>query len=1078
MLMHQRTPFSVLIYALRGRMTGGLMLLLAVAAAPGHGQQPARYVGRLANGQTLSGAAIADWHALEAAPRLDNQALLDPQNPFRWLRDRSLRLSDPPAAFVETVTGDRLPGVAIEYGQGPSDTFDALPPHVTVEPQVELRRPRPWFSSNVRARLDSLRRIVWRKRSLDRYEPGTAFYRDGRMAAFRSVRFGRKSVYLLMDEGQTEAAFDDLAELHFPRRDPWEAYLEELAVLSTHGESRLLQVETTDGLIATASRERFFPMTEGGARDVDRWVHGLQPAWSLDVLWVPHRNITLRRSFAPEEVPLCRLLPRSEPKPSPLQGAGGAFSVNRNIEDGLLESGDQEYGWGFGSLGASELHFPLHDCVTAFQGRVGLDRIVRSGGSIQARVFLNTLDGSPLWQSAPLVGAAQAADFGRLSLPAEAEKKKTLILQIDPLLRNPPPGADPLDIRDVADWLEPMLVLDQAKLQQATSRRTPLGVAAWRGWSADVESSPVVAWRNVFDLNAQFDSFRLSAAPAEKPLCWTRRIRVESDDSWLVLLAEHPPKANQRAQVEVRVEGELVARWEVPAYQTDSAQRQPLIVSLAPFRKADEGPLRLEVLQSPTNPESPVMWRAAEITTQAPTLHRLLEDEGELTTADGAEETSISWETGNRHAGQRSVRIAAPGRYTLRLPHEAAVRERPTLGEYRYIRFAFRKVGQGRVAVELGRREENAQAVRYDAGVGAPSYGAAARVWSLELPDQWIVMTRDLYADFGKSDITSLTLSVPDGEAAFFDHVYLARSLKDFDLIPAAPSPEAANQEARRELAKNVLERVVPATVAIDYGDGRFSTGVLVSREGDVLTAGHAVVAPGKEVTIALRDGRRLKGKTLGVARDLDLGMVRIEEKGEWPVVETGDARNLPKEQLYLGVAHRKVVESEEAPAAHIVGLQRVLDGVIWTDFDLDDWSAGGPLFNKDARLIGVQRGQSRFGGFLYTQLLDVQTLLSRMRNGEAWGAWPAGSGPMMGVHIESLPAGCRITEVYPDTPAVQAGLREGDQVVKINGRLVRRLEDIYARLADANPGQTVALELRRGGETVGANVALIPRTP
>ncbi|MBW3596255.1 MAG: PDZ domain-containing protein, partial [Planctomycetes bacterium] len=557
-----------------------------------------------------------------------------------------------------------------------------------------------------------------------------------------------------------------------------------------------------------------------------------------------------------------------------------------------------------------------------------------------------------------------------------------------------------------------------------------------------------------------------------------RRFRPTPAAEWLVLLAEQSPKSNQRTRVDVLADGELIAQWEVPPFTSDPLQRQPLVVSLAPFHTASDEPVRLEIVQSPTNEESPVIWRTAVISDRSPTLLRLLDDEGEFRVADGAEETSIAWDTSNRHSGERAVQIQSPGRYTLALPQEAAIRERPGLSEYRFIRFAFRKGGKGRVAVELERREEGAPPIRYDAGLGEPSYGSAARVWSLELPNEWIVMTRDLYKEFGKADVRALTLSVPDGEQAWFDHIYLARTEKDLEAIPATRSPDAVNQEARRELAKNVLDRIVPATVAIDYDDGRFSTGVLVSREGDVLTAGHAVVGPGKDATVLLRDGRRLKAKTLGVARDLDLGLVRIEEKEEWPVIELGDARNLSSDQLYLGAAHRERVESQEAPAAHIVGIQRVLDGVIWTDFALDDWSSGGPLVDRDARLVGVHRGESYFGGFRFTQLVDIHNTLAKMRNGEVWGEWPAGSGPMMGVHVESVPGGCRVTEVYSETPAVEAGVQKGDRVVKIGGQPVRHLDDIYAALADRNAGQSVALELRRGSETVSANVGLIPRTP
>ena len=63
----------------------------------------------------------------------------------------------------------------------------------------------------------------------------------------------------------------------------------------------------------------------------------------------------------------------------------------------------------------------------------------------------------------------------------------------------------------------------------------------------------------------------------------------------------------------------------------------------------------------------------------------------------------------------------------------------------------------------------------------------AKRVWSEELPDKWMVITRDLYGDFGACTIESLTLAAEAGEAALFDHLYFAQSQKDFELIKSLP---------------------------------------------------------------------------------------------------------------------------------------------------------------------------------------------------------------------------------------------------------------------------------------------------
>jgi hypothetical protein len=51
------------------------------------------------------------------------------------------------------------------------------------------------------------------------------------------------------------------------------------------------------------------------------------------------------------------------------------------------------------------------------------------------------------------------------------------------------------------------------------------------------------------------------------------------------------------------------------------------------------------------------------------------------------------------------------------------------------------------------------------------------------LGDKWLVVTRDLYGDFGARDLSSITFEVRDGAPVWIDHVYLARTQKDFELI-------------------------------------------------------------------------------------------------------------------------------------------------------------------------------------------------------------------------------------------------------------------------------------------------------
>ena len=102
-----------------------LTALLAGHAACAAAQSVKRFEARLADGQRLEGERLTDWLQGPAQPRLDEAPLLDPERPLRWLRDRRRSLAGEPDAFVETLTGDRLPGTVRGFAAA-AEVFDAM----------------------------------------------------------------------------------------------------------------------------------------------------------------------------------------------------------------------------------------------------------------------------------------------------------------------------------------------------------------------------------------------------------------------------------------------------------------------------------------------------------------------------------------------------------------------------------------------------------------------------------------------------------------------------------------------------------------------------------------------------------------------------------------------------------------------------------------------------------------------------------------------------------------------------------------------------------------------------------------
>lgn len=451
-----------------------LLLLAATLAMPAAAGAEGRYVAVLTDGTRIDGNDLQGWASPYDAPKLDGKELAGSNRTLRWLRDQSLQAFEPGpdfAGMVEFAGGDRLPGRVVEFDEGEPDVQPRTPAHlvVAIEHPPTLANNAP-VAANLRVLPRFIRRVVWGKTAVRSIEPGTLLFRDGRRISYQSLRWQRDAVRVLTEDGIREVTVAELAEVHLPRIDAWQSYCEELASLDPELKTRLVRLETARGLIVTTS-ESGLAQAGIGARQV-QGCHMARPVWSLDPLWVPLATIRTRLSFLPNELPLSRWLPvRFVDRP--MLGAGWFWQVDRNVEGGPLAGARQLHGWGLGVHAPCELWFEIPPCVEAFRTRAGLDRLAGSGGCARAAVYVNQPKGSPLFQSKPLIGSAEEVDTGKLSLVGPAEGQKHLILVADAMELSAPADADPLDIRDTLDWIEPLFLLDPARLRAEVQKLAP-----------------------------------------------------------------------------------------------------------------------------------------------------------------------------------------------------------------------------------------------------------------------------------------------------------------------------------------------------------------------------------------------------------------------------------------------------------------------------------------------------------------------------------------------------------------------------------------------------------------------------
>jgi serine protease Do len=256
-------------------------------------------------------------------------------------------------------------------------------------------------------------------------------------------------------------------------------------------------------------------------------------------------------------------------------------------------------------------------------------------------------------------------------------------------------------------------------------------------------------------------------------------------------------------------------------------------------------------------------------------------------------------------------------------------------------------------------------------------------------------------------------------------------------------------------------------------------SGFIIDASGIVVTNNH-VIADGDDITVILNDGTRLKAQLLGKDTKVDLAVLKVKTDKPLRAVKFGDSDKLRLGEWVIAIGNPFSLGG--TVTAGIVSARNrdinsgPYDNYIQTDAAINRGNSGGPLFNLEGEVVGINTaiispsGGSIGIGFSVPSKSAVPVIEQLKQFGETRRGW-------LGVRIQLVtdeiaaslniqPAhGALVAGIDDKGPAKPAGIEAGDVIVKFDGKDIREMRDLPRVVADTTVGKAVQVVIIRKGQ-------------
>lgn len=364
--------------------------------------------------------------------------------------------------------------------------------------------------------------------------------------------------------------------------------------------------------------------------------------------------------------------------------------------------------------------------------------------------------------------------------------------------------------------------------------------------------------------------------------------------------------------------------------------------------------------------------------------------------------------------------------------------------------------------------------------------------------------------------VSGVVASILVGGGIYYE-VNRTRTAEAITAINAPPSAagetlpdEENNTEVYREASPSVVN-ITSTTYVQDffsvYPSSDSGSGSIISDQGHIVTNYH-VIGRAQKLDVSLADGSHYPAEVVGVDPYRDLAVIKVAApKSKLKPLKFGTSKDLVVGQKVLAIGNpfgldrtltTGVVSGLGRPLREPTG--QLIEGVIQTDASINPGNSGGPLLNSRGEMIGINtaifnpNGGGSIGiGFAIPVDAAKAIISDILAYGRVRRPWMGASYLAVTQRLAdylglSVSQGLMVMSVVPGSPTEQAGIRGGDQelrlgfnrivvggdiITRIDDRPIRTQEDIDAILNQHKPGDVVEVEVTRGSRKLTVKMTL-----